>query len=1011
MTLSLKQRRERLIVRIDELTYWRERERKAVEGWTFDGQPIAVGQMWPKVDGVFLFRARGEIPDGWPTDETRLSLNLGGESLVSLDFGNGGVVRFGVDPYHEEFRLKGRRFAIEAESVARLPFGEPVREPRLRRAELLLIDPAVHGLKLLLRQIAEAAEALEGHDVVPHLVQAAEAAFRALDWPSSTADYVARIAPSRAQQTIWRLPPAKASPAALDEAQRASVAAAFEALTAQLKALKERFPKEGEIALTGHAHIDLAWLWPYAETRRKMRRTFHTALSLMDMSKAFRFNQSTAQYYAQMEADDPALFAKILDRARDGAWETIGGLWVEPDTNMPTGESLVRQILYGQRYFERTFGRRQDVCWLPDCFGFSGALPQLLKQGGISSFFTIKVNWSETNRFPADLFWWEGLDGSRVLAHTFDNPMQGYNGFVRPDCFVPTWRNFRGKVHHGETLLAVGYGDGGGGVTPEMIEREVQLRDFPTVPAARWTTVKGFFERAHATAKARALPVWRGEIYLELHRGTLTSQSGVKRKHRRAERALITAETLASLSHMLGGPAPETLEPLWRITLKNEFHDILPGSSIREVYEDAERELEDVAKQALALQQAAMRGIVALLPPGGVEDALVVVNPSLSPQPLRVRLLDKTRIAAGVVVAPLSAAVFDRSKLKAADGLSASATHLENQHILARIGADGTVLSLVHKASGREALAERGNQLWAYPVDKPRNWDAWDVEADYAERGEELNAVETMSLVEDGPHRAAIRVARAYRNSRIVQTYALDANGFRLDIETHIEWRDRRVFLRSLTPAAVRAATAAFECAFGVTMRPTHANTSWDAAMFEAAAHRFIDLSEPGFGLALLNDAKYGHSVRGHALGVSLLRSPVYPDPLADEGEQDFTYALMPHVGDWREARVREEAEALNQPLLALSAQNLGQGSTTPISVSGIPAALAGLKPAEDGDGLILRVYEPNGGRGEFKLAPGFGWRAASPVTILEEPATRGDGPDLMPFEVRSWRLVKSSQE
>ena len=271
-------------------------------------------------------------------------------------------------------------------------------------------------------------------------------------------------------------------------------------------------------------------------------------------------------------------------------------MWVEPDTNMPTGESLVRQLLYGQRYFERTFGARSSVCWLPDCFGFSPAMPQLLQQAGIDSFFTIKVNWSESNKFPHDLFWWEGLDGSRVLAHTFDNPLGGYNGEVTAKAHLPTWRNFRGKVDHDETLLAVGFGDGGGGVTPEMVERERQLRDFPALPLARWGTVKDFFRRAHETARKRELPVWSGEIYLELHRATLTTQSGVKRKHRAAERALITAETVAGLAHLAGAPAPASLEPLWRGVLKNEFHDILPGSSIREVYEDAEAELDAVVR-------------------------------------------------------------------------------------------------------------------------------------------------------------------------------------------------------------------------------------------------------------------------------------------------------------------------------------------------------------------------------------------------------------------------------
>jgi alpha-mannosidase len=1007
VSLSITQRLDRLKVRIEEFVYWRERDYRLVEDWTFEDSPIELGAIWPRSDAVVRFSARAEAPEQWPLDETRLALDVGGESLISLDYGDGRVKRMGLDLYHQEFRLEARRFAIATESVARLPFGEPVREPRFSRARLLWLDPPVDRLRILLSQIAEAVDALSGHEVVPHLLDAAEGATLGLDWPSATADYIARTALAPGQQKIWRLPALVASPASLNQVERASVVAATASLKARLRELQTRFPPQGEIALTGHAHIDLAWLWPYAETRRKMRRTFHTALSLMEQSEDFRFNQSTAQYYAQVEQDDPALFEEIAARVKQGAWETIGGMWVEPDTNMPTGESLARQILYGQRYFEKAFGIRHNVCWLPDCFGFSGALPQLLKQGGIDNFFTIKVNWSETNRIPADLFWWEGLDGSRVLAHTFDNPMHGYNGFVRPDCIVPTWRNFRGKTKHSTTLLAVGYGDGGGGVTPEMIEREAQLRDFPVLPKTRWASVKDFFAGAQASAHTQKMPVWTGEIYLELHRATLTTQSGVKRKHRQAERALITAETVASLNHMIGGERPKSLEDLWRITLKNEFHDILPGSSIREVYEDAERELGSVIDHALAGQQASLRAITGNLSKGGVEDALVVVNPSLSMRPLRLRLRDGAWIVTTAAVQPLAIAVFDRSKLSPATGLSVSRTHLENSHIRATIGADGAIASLLHKASGRDALAGRGNQLWAYPVDKPRNWDAWDIEVDYSERGEELVNVESIEIVEQGPHRAALRITRRYRHSSIVQTLALTANGLRLDVETDIDWHDRRVFLRTLTPAAVRSSTASFECAYGVVKRPTHTNTSWDEAMFEAPAHRFIDLSEPDFGLALLNNAKYGHSVRGNVLGLSLVRSPIYPDPLADEGTQSFTYSLMPHAGDWFDGGVREEAEDLNQPLLAVRAAGLAEGVMTPIRTSGVPAAMSGLKPAEDGEGLILRVNEPAGRRGDLTLELDMGWREAGPVNILEDPMHRGQGADLRPFEVRSWRLVR----
>ena len=418
-------------------------------------------------------------------------------------------------------------------------------------------------------------------------------------------------------------------------------------------------------------------------------------------------------------------------------------------------------------------------------------------------------------------------------------------------------------------------------------------------------------------------------------------------------------------------------------------------------------ELDGAIAAARRRQQTSLADLIALLPKGPVADALVAVNPSLSPRPLRARLADGGTIATDDIVPALGVAIIDRARLAPPAGLSVGARHIENAILRVEIAEDGSIASLVHKPSGREALAGPGNQLWAYPQDKPRDWDAWDIEEDYAARGEPLGAVERMEAIAESGHRAALRIVRRYRDSSVTQTLRLDANGRRLDIATQIDWRERRVMLRALCPAAVRAARATFECAYGVIERPTHANTSWDAAMFEAAAHRFVDLSEPGFGLALLNDGKYGHSVRRNVIGVTLLRSPAYPDPLADEGLQDFTYSLMPHAGDWRSGGVREEAEDLNQPLLTIRAKHLAPGVLAPIEASGTPAALSALKAAEDGSGLLLRVYEPNGARGAFALTLPQGWRAGGPLNLLEEPLERAENGILRPFELRSLRLTK----
>jgi alpha-mannosidase len=401
----------------------------------------------------------------------------------------------------------------------------------------------------------------------------------------------------------------------------------------------------------------------------------------------------------------------------------------------------------------------------------------------------------------------------------------------------------------------------------------------------------------------------------------------------------------------------------------------------------------------------ALSTIVGRIPDGDVADAVVVVNPSLSRRPLRAVLMDGSHFATADVIAPLGIRVFMRAALDPLEGLKVTGNTLENAHLKAEIGPDGTIASLIHKATGREALSGPGNQLWVYPADKPRNWDAWDVEADYTRKAIRLTEVETMKIVEDTPSRASIRVVRRFRASTVIQTYQLEANSTRLDILTEIDWHDRRCLLRTLTPVAVRTTHATFEHANGVVRRTTHDNTSWDQAQFEVPGHRFADMSEPGFGVALLNDAKYGHSAKGNVLGLSLVRSPIYPDPLADEGGQRFTYALFPHAGDWHEGHVREEAEDLNQPLLAMAASGVASVSLQPLAVEGIAAALSGFKAAEDGDGLIFRVYEPSGRRGDFGISVPERWQASGPISILEEPMERLDGADLLPFEVRSWRL------
>lgn len=1030
--LPLEMRLRRMTKRLDELDRWTTREAVPLDRWTLRGTPVATGFAWTDTGEPLPFRhPEITIPDHWPLGEVRLHLWLGGEGLVRL-IGDR-TDSFGLNPPHQDFLPRERRFKVEADCVARLPQGVPNRQAAIGRTELVWLETDLVDFIRMLAQVIEMVRALGGVEVepwpvpeyfpnrkhpshsAPHpackpVMDLAEAAFHMLKWPTETSAYNRRIAGTALSQSIWILPHQDGPFTPLSETARASVQAARDHLKLGLKALQTQFPQTGTLAATGHAHIDLAWLWPMVETRAKAVRTFHSVLQLMDQFPEFRFNHSTPQLYDFIAQDDPALLSAVTAKVANGQWEPIGAMWVEPDTNMPSGESLIRQLLYGIRYFDQLFGKRSTVLWLPDVFGFSPVLPQLLRSVGMTSVFTIKTNWSEINKLPHDMFHWQGLDGSEVIFHTFENPADGYNAEMGPRATLGTWDNYQDKGLHPQSLLCYGYGDGGGGPTEDYIARLRQMQDFPVVPKIEHVTVTDWFTTIPARLTA-PLPKWVGEIYLEYHRGTLTTQSRTKYLHRRAERALVTAETLGAMVALQGGPLPISAEPDWRILLRNEFHDILPGSSIREVYEVAEAELSAVTASGLARQSDAMAALLASVPTG-TEDGLLIVNPDLSPRPLRVhaphlpggQLVDGGQVfASPILIDGLSVVTCRTAHLPLPSGLSVSPLRLENDFVKVRLNQDGTLASLWDKRAGRECLAGRGNQIWAF-TDKPRYFDAWDIEEDYEANGTEILATTPAKVIESGPHRVAVRIHRHFGASTITQTIRLWANSPRVEFKTDLDWHDRRILLKSRTPLAIHADHATFECACGVIKRPTHRNTPWDAAKYEVAGHRFADLSEPGFGVALLNDGKYGHDVAGNVMGLSLLRSPVYPDLLADEGAQSFCYALLPHQGDWFEGGVLAEAEDLNQPLLVTPAKLSHDHRWQAVAIEGRPLALSALKPAESGDGLILRLYEPSGGRSQPRITLPDGWTLGPQVNLLEEPAP-GDQ-TFGPFQIRSFRVT-----
>jgi alpha-mannosidase len=1011
--LSLDQRVRRARRRLGEIAVWRVREARPIEGWTFDGAPIAAGDPWPNDRGVHAFKGGPfAAPADWSLDDVRLSLDVGGESLLTIAYDGRPAVTLGLDVNHNEFPLDARAGRLEIESVAKSPFGQAVPDPRFRRAELRCIETALDAFTATTGHAIALAAALGEHELSPLLIELAEDAMVRLAMPTRTMDVVGRVSPFAQGYGGRDEEPRNFPIVPLADDARESIGPARAFLADGLKGLRARFPPHGAVAYVGHAHIDTAWLWPIEETRRKVRRTFSTAVDLLKRNPDFRFAQSFAEYYRGLEDDDPALLDAMRAEVAAGGWTPTGGLWVEPDINMPCGESLVRQALYGQLYFERAFGRRHTNGWLPDTFGFSAALPQILKGAGLTSLFTIKIGWSETNRFPHTRFWWEGIDGSRLLVQMFNRPEDTYNGLVNPASLLRAWRNHADKRFASEVLQPIGYGDGGGGPTAEMIAAQRILADFPLLPATRFASPEQYFERAEAEATQAPLATWVGELYLEYHRGVLTSQGRTKRLHRQAERGLVAAEALAGFAALLGGPQPASLADNWRLLMINEFHDILPGSSITDVYVRTERELAEVVEAATAASDAAMREIAGRLAGAADEPGLLIVNADLNERPVRLEsptpLPGGQAAEAGFLLAsdarvPALGALTGRPA--PAGGVSVEPRALENAFLRVELGDDGTLTRVFDKRANREVLDGCGNQIWAYH-DQPRDYDAWDVEGDYQRSGREV-AAEAIEVVEHGPQRGALRIIRRVQNSTIVQSVRLWANSARIDFATRFDWRDRRLLLKARFPLMVHADQATFECAFGVCRRPTHANTSWDAAKFEVPVHRFLDLSEPGYGAALLNDGRYGCHARANELGLSLLRSPILPDRLADEGEQSVTYALLPHVGDWIAGGVLAEAEDLNRPLFHAPLESAADNVQTFLLASGQPVALGALKPAEDGDGLILRVYEPLGARGAVVIEPPAGWIIVGEVSLLED-AIAAPAATIRPFEVRSFRLRRA---
>ena len=753
----------------------------------------------------------------------------------------------------------------------------------------------------------------------------------------------------------------------------------------------------------GHAHIDTAWLWPMRETIRKTGRTFATQLNLLDTYPEYVFGASQAQHYQFVKDRYPELYERVKQAVADGRWEPQGAMWVEADCNVTGGESLARQILYGKKFFQDEFGVDVRHLWLPDVFGFSAALPQILQHGGVTSFVTQKLSWSQFNTFPHHTFCWQGIDGSSVLTHF---PPEGtYNSQLGPDNLRRAADKFEERGMLPEFLTLFGIGDGGGGPSEEHIECGRREADIAGCPNVTFDKAQPFLDRLMAYWDQ--LPVWQGELYLELHRGTLTTHARNKRFNRKLERQLRLTEMLWSCLPCGDYPS-EQLEACWKTMLTNQFHDIIPGSSITRVYEDTRKDYERGFETTDALIADALKKLTA---DGSGRNRVTVFNPLSHTVKTAVRLPN----AAGDVLQlgnggtlPLqrcedgtSWACLELKPLQVVHGTLASgaaaegaapapAVHaekgvLENELVRYEFDDAGRVVSAFDKQQQRDFITaeEPGNQLVLYE-DWPVKFDAWDIDMPYPNQLRDRARVSTIKVSAAGPVVGELTVEADIGISRIKQRIRLAANSKRLDFDTDVDWHECRKMLRVQFPVDIRAMEATYEIQFGTLKRPTHENTPWDKAKFEVCGHGFADLSDNEHGVALLNDCKYGYRAKGNTLDMNLLRSPYFPDATADRGQHTFTYSLLPHNGVLAEcADVFAEAHVLNQPPVVCPGEVDLQ---LPFVYAGDGVVLETVKKAERRDAWVVRLYEPAGKTASCRLTPdGTGVRVWD-AGLMEEP-------------------------
>ena len=959
------------------------------------GESVKVGQGFRSkgYDKYNLLCAKISIPESFGDENVLGIFDFGvpmgtgnNSNFESLLYVNGKPYQ-GVDGNHKEvfFNIKetGRELELRFRIWSGLNGGGRPREMTMSidRAEFGVLDTAADDFYYLAMTALETHELLdENNEYKSYILNQLVEAFRLVDFTNKNSE------------------------------------AYYKSLQTALDYLRDRFKGQGKpgvnVTMLGHTHIDVAWLWRLRHTREKTARSFSTVNRLMEKYPEYIFIQTQPQLYDYLKEDYPDIYAHIKRRVAEGRWEPSGAMWVECDCNLASGESIIRQILVGKNFFKKEFDYESEFLWLPDVFGYSWALPQILKKSGVNTFMTTKISWNDTNRLPYDTFIWRGMDGSEVTTHfvtttELNDVTYTYNGESRPYAIKGVWDNYRNKDLNRDLLISYGFGDGGGGPTREMIKYIEAAKLMPGIPNVETGRATEYFRKLNETIKENPyngyLPIWDGELYLEFHRGTYTSQGYNKKMNRFMEYKLREEEMLSVFAEKLFDKPYNREEFLkaWKIVLCEQFHDILPGSSIHEVYEDSHEEYERALKYIENATKAAKASFVT-----EKENAFTLFNQanwerdSIVKIPAGAKAYEYTDSEGNTLpshrcgehdhvyvkgLKPLVFSTITRSVKACKEASSFTENTVETPYYIVSWDDKGRLVRLYDKSADREVIPEGkfANVIQIFE-DKPRCFDAWELESTIDLKKEEIpcdgNIIKTKNELG-----YFIHFTYNYNKSKIMQTLCLYNDKRRIDFKTIVEWKESQKILKTAFSVDIRGVFARYDVQEGNIVRPITRNTSWEAAKFEVVAHKWADLSETGYGVALLNDCKYGYDIKEDTMRLSLLKSATDPDYSADYGTHEFTYSLYPHKEEWYNSGLEEEAFDLNSPVVVLDGAS-ALGNESLISFDATNIVLDAFKKAENEEAYVLRFHEYTGRRGKINLKTGLKFDSWCEADLMENP-------------------------